>query len=104
MKEQPRRWRVLLRQVFVFPIRAYQALVSPLLPGSCIYLPTCSQYAREAILRHGILCGGLAAAARILRCAGGLFEGGEDPVPERVTWSVLAGGYRRFRRRKPRRH
>ncbi len=95
------RWRVALRHLVVFPIRVYQALVSPWLPGSCLYTPSCSQYAREAILRHGVVRGVLAAAARILRCAGGLFQGGEDPVPDRVTWQTLADGYRRFWRRDP---
>ncbi len=63
-------------------VRAYQWLVSPVLPMSCRYHPSCSHYACEAILRHGVLRGGWLAALRILRChpwrAGGL-----DPVPER---------------------
>jgi putative membrane protein insertion efficiency factor len=94
----------MLRHAVVLLIRVYQVALSPLLPRACIYVPTCSQYAREAILSHGVLRGVAAAAARILRCAGGLFEGGEDPVPERITFGALAHGYRRFLRRKtPRR-
>jgi putative membrane protein insertion efficiency factor len=62
-------------------IRAYQLLISPLLPPSCRFLPTCSDYAFEAIGRHG-LCRGLALAVwRLARCHpwGG---SGYDPVPE----------------------
>ncbi len=98
-------WRGALRQAVVLPIRLYRLVISPLLPGACIYTPTCSQYAMDAIVRHGVLRGLAAAIARVLRCAGGLFEGGEDPVPERITWRALADGYRSFwrsrRRRKP---
>jgi putative membrane protein insertion efficiency factor len=62
-------------------IRAYQLLVSPLLPPSCRFLPTCSDYAFEAIGRHGALCGLALAARRLARCHpwGG---SGYDPVPD----------------------
>lgn len=65
----------------VLPIRAYQLLVSPLLPPSCRFLPTCSDYASEAVLRHGIVRGLCLAAHRLLHCHpwGG---SGWDPVPE----------------------
>ncbi len=61
-------------------IRAYQLLVSPVLPASCRYFPSCSEYAREAIAGHGPLAGGWLAAKRIGRCHpwGG---SGVDPVP-----------------------
>ena len=62
-------------------IRAYQLLLSPVLPPSCRFLPSCSDYAAEAIARHGALRGGALAAKRLLRCHpwGG---SGYDPVPE----------------------
>lgn len=70
----------LLRHIFILPIRFYQRCISPLTPPSCRYTPTCSQYAVEAILRHGILYGTYLAIRRILRCHpwGGH---GYDPVP-----------------------
>ena len=92
--------RQLLRRFAVLPVKAYRAVVSPLLPASCIYSPTCSSYAEAAILRHGIFAGGLLAAARVARCAAVLFTGGEDPVPEAFSFRAVADGYRKFRRRR----
>lgn len=69
------------------PIHAYRYAISPMLPPSCRYFPSCSEYALEAIRRHGPLGGGWLAMARICRChpwsAGGL-----DPVPERLRGGV----------------
>jgi len=62
-------------------IRAYQLVLSPLLPPSCRFLPTCSDYAAEAIARHGAGRGLWLALRRLLRCHpwGG---SGYDPVPQ----------------------
>ena len=61
-------------------IRAYQRLISPVLPPSCRFIPTCSQYAYEAISRYGAMRGGLMAVKRLLRCHP-FHPGGYDPVP-----------------------
>ena len=61
-------------------IRAYQRLISPLLPPSCRFYPSCSQYALEAVTRHGALKGGWLAARRLARCHP-FHSGGFDPVP-----------------------
>jgi hypothetical protein len=65
---------------FIFLIRAYQVVARPLLVGDCRFVPTCSEYAVEAIQRHGSWRGGYLALRRILRCHpwGG---GGYEPVP-----------------------
>ena len=60
-------------------LRAYKWAVSPLLPPACRYVPTCSEYAMEAVERYGALRGGWMALTRILRCHP--FAGaGYDPV------------------------
>lgn len=69
-----------LALVLILPIRFYQIAISPLLPSACRFTPTCSQYAVEALRRHGPLKGGWLAIRRICRCHpwGG---SGYDPVP-----------------------
>ena len=66
----------------VLLVRAYQRLVSPLIGPRCRFAPTCSQYAIEALVRHGVVRGLGLAAWRILRCHP-FAEGGLDPVPPR---------------------
>ncbi len=65
---------------FLLMIRGYQRAISPLMPASCRYTPTCSVYAAQAIGRHGALRGTWLAARRLARCHpwGGT---GYDPVP-----------------------
>lgn len=65
-------------------VRAYQLLISPLLGPRCRFYPSCSNYAIEALHRHGAVRGSWLAARRISRCHP-LSEGGVDPVPERST-------------------
>jgi len=60
-------------------LRAYKRLISPMLPVACKYVPTCSDYAVEAVERFGILRGGSMAAWRVLRC-NPFVRGGVDPV------------------------
>lgn len=64
----------------MLPIRLYKNLISPVLPPSCRFYPTCSSYALEAVEKHGALKGGLLAAKRISRCHP-FNPGGYDPVP-----------------------
>jgi len=67
---------------FLFLIKVYQTLISPLLPSTCRYQPTCSYYTKDALLKHGLLKGGKLAIKRIFSCHpwGG---SGFDPVPEK---------------------
>lgn len=69
-----------MKKLLILPIRFYQLYVSPLLPPACRFTPTCSQYAIEAIQKHGALKGLWLAVRRLLRCNpwGG---SGYDPVP-----------------------
>jgi putative membrane protein insertion efficiency factor len=66
------------------PIHAYRRFISPLLPPSCRFTPTCSTYALEAIAVHGVIRGLLLAARRLARCHPLTWLGGAsgfDPVP-----------------------
>lgn len=70
----------LASKAFVSMVRGYQRFISPLLPDNCIYYPTCSQYAIEAVSKYGAMRGGWLAFRRILRC-NPFHKGGYDPVP-----------------------
>jgi putative membrane protein insertion efficiency factor len=66
----------------LFLIKVYQTLISPLTPAACRFQPTCSHYAKEALVKHGLLKGGKLAIKRIFSCHpwGG---SGFDPVPDK---------------------
>jgi len=70
----------ILIEVIILPIKFYQRMISPWLPASCRYTPTCSEYAIEAIRKYGVIKGGWLGLKRISRCHpwGGH---GHDPVP-----------------------
>jgi len=70
----------MLAKLFVLIVRGYQLVVSPWLPPACRYTPSCSQYAIEALQRHGALRGAWLAARRLARCHP-FRPGGYDPVP-----------------------
>ena len=71
---------VMMKQVLLALVRFYQVAISPYRPPCCRYIPTCSQYALEAIEKYGALKGGWLAFRRILRC-NPFHKGGYDPVP-----------------------
>ncbi|HNZ28348.1 MAG: putative membrane protein insertion efficiency factor [Candidatus Aerophobetes bacterium ADurb.Bin490] len=57
-----------MKHFFIFLIKAYKKFVSPLLPNSCRFYPTCSEYAMEALDKYGVIKGGAKSVYRILRC------------------------------------
>jgi putative membrane protein insertion efficiency factor len=67
------------RNVLAQTIKTYRRFVSPLLPPSCRYWPTCSEYTLQAVLKYGVLRGGFMGAWRVLRC-NPWSKGGVDPV------------------------
>ncbi|MEN9980183.1 MAG: membrane protein insertion efficiency factor YidD [candidate division WOR-3 bacterium] len=74
----------MLTKLVVLLIRGYQLTWGTVLPRSCRFYPTCSEYALEAISRHGVRAGTWLALKRILRCHP-LNPGGYDPVPEKTS-------------------
>ena len=75
----------MMRRILVLLVDGYRRFVSPALPSACRYQPTCSHYAREALLRHGAIKGSLLSAWRILRC-NPFTKPGYDPVPPPGKW------------------
>jgi len=63
-------------------LRGYKIFISPHFAGSCRFLPSCADFAAEAIRRHGVVRGGWLAARRLARCHP-LATAGHDPVPEK---------------------
>ena len=69
-----------MKMVLLALIRAYQYALRPMLGANCRFFPSCSEYAQEAVTRHGALKGSWLATRRILRCHP-YHPGGYDPVP-----------------------
>lgn len=77
-----------MKTAMVQILKIYKRLVSPFLPPACRYVPSCSEYAAEAVARHGIFHGATLACWRLLRC-NPLARGGFDPVPKKKLESTL---------------
>jgi uncharacterized protein len=67
--------------LLLIPIRIYQKFISPFLPATCRYTPTCSAYSMQALQKHGPIKGFYLAALRILSCHPWSKKHGHDPVP-----------------------
>lgn len=68
-----------MKKVMVFLIDFYQKIISPNLPKSCRFYPTCSEYAKQTINKYGVIKGTIKSAKRLLKCHP-WHEGGYDPV------------------------
>ncbi|BBZ50382.1 membrane protein insertion efficiency factor YidD [Mycobacterium heidelbergense] len=77
-------------RALVFLIQLYRHMVSPLRPATCRFVPTCSQYAVDALTEYGLVRGGWLSAARLARC-GPWHRGGWDPIPDRQERRVNVG-------------
>lgn len=69
-------------------LKIYKSLISPLLPASCRYVPSCSDYAAEAVAVHGLIYGSMLAFWRLMRCHP-LAHGGYDPVPKKSLRTIV---------------
>lgn len=72
-----------MQSLLLLLIRGYRLLLRPLLGNHCRFYPSCSQYAHDAVVRHGALAGGWLGLRRLLRCHP-WHEGGIDPVPDLI--------------------
>ena len=86
-----------MKTIMLAAVGFYRSWISPALPGSCRFAPTCSDYAQQALERHGAWRGTFLIAWRLLRCHP-FHPGGYDPVPEclretemRVTGQLVTG-------------
>ncbi len=70
---------MVMKKILIFFIKIYKKFVSPILPDSCRFYPTCSEYAIEAVNKFGVLKGSIKSIYRILRC-NPFNKGGYDPV------------------------
>lgn len=68
-----------IRKLFILPIIFYQRLLSPMLPSSCRFTPTCSEYTKQAIIKYGIIKGTFLGIKRISKCHP-WGKSGYDPV------------------------
>lgn len=71
------------RQTLIFVVRGYRLLLKPWLGNACRFEPTCSQYALDALQRHGAIAGAALGTGRLLRCHPWC-AGGCDPVPQQL--------------------
>ena len=69
-------------RALIYVIQLYRHMVSPLRPATCRFMPTCSQYAVDALTEYGVVKGAWLALVRLLKC-GPWHRGGWDPIPER---------------------
>ncbi len=70
----------MIKTIVLSMIRGYQRGLSPLLPKSCRFIPTCSEYALQAVKKHGVIKGLVLSFIRIMKCHP-FHPGGYDPVP-----------------------
>lgn len=73
-----------MKFLVLWPLRVYRYAISPLMGPHCRFEPTCSAYAEQAVVRHGVLRGTWLTARRLVRCHPGC-PGGHDPVPDTFT-------------------
>ena len=78
-----------MKYILIFIIKIYQAVISPFLPNSCRFYPTCSHYAIESLNTHGFFYGLYLSAKRIVKC-NPFHKGGFDPVPPKIKSKNLS--------------
>lgn len=75
-----------MKYIFIFLIKIYKTAISPFLPNSCRFYPTCSEYSSQALMKHGAVKGLILSVWRVLRC-NPYNKGGFDPVPDTFSFT-----------------
>lgn len=91
--------RRIIRQIFLIPVYLYKGVLSGFGGPCCRYIPSCSSYFVEAVLRHGIIKGTILGISRLTRCTG-RYLGGPDPVPDKFSFRQIRDSYRIYRKPK----
>jgi putative membrane protein insertion efficiency factor len=77
-----------MKKIAIIAIKMYTFLIKPILGSNCRYYPSCSEYTKAAIERHGLAKGVIFGVKRLIKC-NQLFPGGYDPVPEIVSRGTI---------------
>lgn len=83
------------RKLVLQGLRGYKWAISPMMGPACRYVPTCSEYAMEAVERYGVIAGGVKAIWRLLRCHP-FAKGGYDPVAKSADVRATASASGEF--------
>jgi len=94
-----KKFKTILRQIYLIPVYLYKGLLSPYMGGSCIYSPSCSTYMVQAVAKHGIFKGTALGIVRISRCSRS-YLGGIDPVPDEFSLEIIKKNKIIFKRHK----
>ncbi len=91
--------KTIIRHIFLIPVYLYKGVLSGFGGPCCRYVPSCSSYFVEAVMKHGVIKGTILGLSRLTRCTR-KYLGGPDPVPENFSFKEIRDRYRIYRKPK----